>query len=259
MKAKLGFLYAVFAYSIGFTSLLLWIIFTGNLWEPFSIDSKPVRMDLLTAIFKNKGLILLFGLQHSIMARQSFKKWLTKFIPEHLERSTFVLITGLLLSFILWQWEPLGGVIWTVPRNSVLYFILYGLFFTGWTILFVSTFLINHFDLFGLRQAYLKMMGRPYTQLDFKVVYLYKFTRHPLYLGIILGIWCTPHMTVTHLVFAILLSIYVLIGIYYEEKDLVTAFGHDYKDYQELVPKLIPLTRQQRKTSKKIPERSIAQ
>lgn len=243
MKGKIGFLYAVVAYAVGFASLMLWIIFTGNLWEAFSIDSRSAEMALLPAVLKNLGLVTLFGLQHSVMARQSFKKWLTQFIPVHLERSTYVLVTGILLTFVLWQWEPIGGTIWSVAAGTAGYYVLYGLFFLGWALLFVSSFLINHFDLFGLRQAYLHMVGKPYKPLRFKVIFLYKATRHPLYLGIVLGIWCTPVMTLTHLLFAVLLTFYVLIGIYYEEKDLMRDFGKDYQVYKRRVPKLIPLTK----------------
>ena len=241
MKHKLGFLYSVLCYLIGFSSLVALIVFLSNLIPQFSIDSNFSEGNLIVALLKNIGLIALFGLQHSIMARQSFKKWVTKFIPEHIERSTYVLTTGLLLFFILWQWTPIAGLVWSVSSSSIYFYVLYGLFFLGWTILLLSTFLINHFDLFGLRQAYLKMVGQPYTNLDFKVKSFYKLVRHPLYFGMVLGIWSTPTMTIAHLLIAILLTIYILIGIYYEERDLVNTFGVDYKAYQNAVPKLIPI------------------
>ena len=241
MSTKLGFIYAVVCYLVGFMALLLWIIFTGNLLPEFSIDTRPVQTSFTLALLKNIGLVGLFGLQHSVMARQSFKDKLTQYIPEHLERSTYILSTGLLLSFVLWQWEPIAGVIWTTPKGSALYYVLYALFFHGWGLLFVSSFLINHFDLFGLRQAYLAMANKPYTQLPFKIISLYKIVRHPLYLGILLGIWAIPTMTATHFLFAALLTVYLFTGIFYEEKDLVKAFGQEYKKYQARVPKIIPL------------------
>lgn len=240
MKRAFNGIYALACYSIGFLSLLYWIASTGNLFPEISIDGDPT-METSGALLKNLLLVALFGIQHTVMARKSFKRWITKFIPPHLERSTYVLATGIILTLLVAEWEPLGGVLWEVGQQSVWYNIIYGFHFIGWGVLFISTFLINHFDLFGLRQAYLNIKKVPYTDLKFKVVSFYKYTRHPLYLGIFIGIWATPFMTVTHLVYALLLSGYILVGIYYEEKDLIKAFGKDYLKYMDLTPKLFPL------------------
>lgn len=240
MKKTLSSVYALVCYSIGFLSLLYWIASTGNLLPNASIDGPP-RINTMFAILKNTGLVLLFGIQHSVMARKSFKSWIIRFIPSHTERSTYVLATGIVLTLLVWQWEPLGGVIWQVGSDSVWYTILYGMFFIGWIILFITTFLINHFDLFGLRQAYLNLKDRPYKDVDFKVVAFYRYSRHPLYLGTLIGIWSTPLMTVTHLFYAILLTSYILIGQYYEEKDLIRTFGKQYIDYKKLTPRIIPV------------------
>lgn len=240
MKKLLSGTYAICCYSAGFVSLLYWILSTGNLIPEIAIDGPP-RMDTLPALLKNLGLVLLFGIQHTVMARKGFKAWLTKFVPDHLERSTYVLATAIVLSWLVWQWEPLGGTLWGFEKGHVLFWALYALHFLGWAILFISTFLINHFDLFGLRQAYLNIKGEPYKNVRFKVVSFYKFTRHPLYLGAILGIWATPYMTVTHLVYALLLTGYILVGVHYEENDLIDEFGTDYQNYKGATPKLIPL------------------
>ena len=240
MKGIIGFMYAIVCYAIGFGSLLYWIASVGNLLEHASIDAAPT-MGFGTALLINIGLVMVFGLQHSIMARKSFKQWFTKMVPVHIERSTFILCSGLALALLTWQWQPMGGVVWSVNPESPLYLVLYGMYFLGWAILFISTFLINHFDLFGLRQAYFYMKGEAYTPVKFKVVSFYKYVRHPLYFGVVVGIWSTPTMTITHLVLALLLTGYLLIGISYEEKDLKSAFGKDYENYQENTPKLIPI------------------
>ncbi|MCB0565886.1 MAG: isoprenylcysteine carboxylmethyltransferase family protein [Phaeodactylibacter sp.] len=239
MKKIGASIYAVLCYLTGFAAILGWIAFTGNLIPAFSIDG-PSEMALLPALAKNLALVVLFGLHHSITARQSFKSWLTQYIPAHLERSTFVLVSGLLLFFMMWEWEPMGGTIWNIASGTVGYYLMYSLFFSGWAILFISSFLINHFDLFGLRQAYLYVTDKPYTPLKFKVIAFYKYVRHPLYLGILLGIWAIPHMTVTHLAYALGLTGYLLVGIHYEEKTMIQEFGALYARYRDKTPKLIP-------------------
>lgn len=231
--------YAITCYLAGFASILAWIAFTGNLIPAWSIDGTP-EMALMPALAKNMTLVILFGLHHSIMARQSFKTWLTRYIPTYLERSTYVMASALMLSLLMWQWEPIGGTIWNISAGTVAYYTLYALFFSGWAILFISSFLINHFDLFGLRQAYLYVTDKPYTPPKFRAVAFYNYVRHPLYLGILMGIWAIPHMTVTHLIYAIGLTSYLLIGIYYEEKTLVQDFGAMYTQYRDKTPKLIP-------------------
>ncbi len=242
MKKVLSFLYSIISYLIGFTSLVLWIVSVSDLVPKLSID-RPATLPFHFALLKNFGLVALFGLQHSIMARQSFKTIFGKYFPKPIERSTFVLVSGLLLAHLVLEWEPMGGQVWKLGSGSLLYYASYILFFSGWAILFISTFLINHFDLFGLRQTYLELRNRPYTTLHFKVVAFYKHVRHPLYFGGILGLWATPNMTVTHLAFAIGLTAYFVIGTLFEERDLKREFGKMYRDYQSRTPMLIPFTK----------------
>lgn len=234
------FIYSIVAYIIGFASLLFWILSISNLIPEISIDRTPEK-SLFYAILKNIGLVLLFAVPHSVMARKSFKNWITKILPRPVERSTYVLQAGALLFVLVWNWEPIGGNIWSIEVGSVLYYTMYLLFFLGWTILFISTFIINHFDLFGLRQTYLELLNKPYTDLEFKVVSFYKYTRHPLYLGGIMGLWFTPKMSATHLIFAILLTAYFFIGALYEEKDLKNQFKSKYLNYMNKTPMMIPL------------------
>ena len=239
MKALLLFTYSVVSYVIALAAIIYWILSTSNLIPEISIDRAP-EMELWAALGINVLLVALFGVQHSIMARKSFKSWFTSLVPEPAERSTFVLVSGILLFFLVYNWQPLGGVIWSFEYGSVAYYAMYVLFFGGWIMMLVSSFLINHFDLFGLRQGYLQLVNKPYTQLNFKVWSLYKHVRHPLYTGCIIGIWATPQMTVTHFTFAILLTSYFVIGALYEERDLRTDFGDTYKEYMKKTSMLIP-------------------
>ncbi len=247
MKKILQFVYSTAAYLIAFASLLFWILSVSHLIPAISID-RPASLPFWMALLKNVGLVMLFGLQHSIMARPSFKKWLKKFLPVPIERSTFVLISGLLLAFLVVQWAPMGGSIWSVEKGTVLYLLLYVLFFFGWGMLFVSTFLINHFDLFGLRQTYFELINKPYVALEFRVKSLYKVVRHPLYLGGIIGLWATPIMSGTHFVFALLLSAYFVIGTLFEERDMKNVFGEQYEQYRKQVPMFLPYTKRKVKT-----------
>jgi protein-S-isoprenylcysteine O-methyltransferase Ste14 len=173
------------------------------------------------------------------MARPAFKKKWTRIIPEPIERSTFVLLASLCLMLLMWQWQPIGGVIWST-NNEVLKNILLVLYITGWGIVFLSTFLINHFDLFGLRQTWLYFNHQPYTPLPFRVPLFYKFVRHPLYLGFLIAFWSTPVMTAAHFFFAVMTTGYILTAITFEEKDLVTHFGEKYVRYRNAVPRIIP-------------------
>ncbi|UII77358.1 isoprenylcysteine carboxylmethyltransferase family protein [Flagellimonas sp. HMM57] len=242
MKKILMFTYSVIAYLIAFASILFWIASVGNLIPEIGIDQEP-QLPVLWALLNNVMLISLFGVQHSVMARKWFKELFARYFPRPVERSTFVLVSGILLFNLVYNWQPIGGQIWQVATNSIGYFVLYGLFFAGWAILFISSFLINHFDLFGLRQTFLELMDKPYTQLKFRVTLFYKYVRHPLYFGMLLGMWATPKMTVTHLIFAMAISIYVIIGTLFEEKDLANEFGETYKAYQAKKPMLIPFTK----------------
>ncbi len=242
MKKVLMFIYSIIAYAIAFASIIYWILSVSNLIPEISIDQTP-KLSVGFAILNNLMLVALFGIQHSIMARAWFKNFFAKYFPRPIERSTFVLVSGLLLFNLVIQWQPIGGIIWNIEPQSILFYIMYILFFAGWVILFVSSFLINHFDLFGLRQTFLELQNKSYTQLNFKVKSFYKYVRHPLYFGMLLGMWATPVMSVTHLLFAIGITIYVVIGTRLEEKDLVKEFGDTYKDYQKSKPMLIPFTK----------------
>lgn len=248
MKRYLFLIYGIVSYLIFFGTILYSIGFIGNFAVPKTLDG-PAELPLLQALLINAGLLGLFAVQHSGMARAGFKKWWTKIIPEPIERSTYVLISSLLMIALFWFWQPLGGEVWTI-ENSTARAIIWGLFTLGWAILFASTFLINHFDLFGLRQVWLAFKGQPYTDLKFDVPILYRMVRHPLYFGFIVAFWSTPTMTVTHLVFAIACTGYILVGIYFEEKDLVKRFGQHYLDYKKKVPMLIPIRFSKKKTKK---------
>ena len=251
MKKIVMFTYSIVAYLIAFGSILFWIASVGNLIPGIGIDRAP-QLPVLWAVANNLLLISLFGVQHSVMARKWFKALFTRYFPKPIERSTFVLVSGLLLFNLVYNWQPVGGLLWEVTPNSLLYYLLYGLFFAGWAILFISSFLINHFDLFGLRQTFLELMNKPYTQLQFRVTLFYKYVRHPLYFGMLLGMWATPTMTVTHLLFAIAITAYVVIGTLLEEKDLMNEFGETYKAYQAKKPMLIPFTKWRKRSNPKL-------
>lgn len=248
MKTILMFLYSIIAYLIAFASLLFWILSVSNLIPGISIDRSP-ETSFSIALIKNIGLVALFGIQHSIMARRPFKKWLSNILPQPIERSTYVLLSGLLLAFLVWQWEPMGGTIWNITPGTILFYTMYILFFTGWAILFISTFLINHFDMFGLRQTYFELIKKPYKPLAFRVTAFYKIIRHPLYFGGIVGLWAIPNMSLTHLIFAILLAAYFIIGSIFEEKDLIRDFGDQYIDYKKNTGKFIPYFKENKNTS----------
>jgi methanethiol S-methyltransferase len=247
MKKMLSLFYGLVCYLAFFGTILYAIGFVGNLFVTKTIDSQP-EMPLLTAILINASLLLLFALQHSIMARPAFKSWWIKIIPHHLERSTYVLLASLCLMLLMWQWQPIGGIIWST-QNETVQNILLVVYLLGWGIVFISTFLINHFDLFGLRQVWLYFMGKPYTQLPFRVPLFYRFVRHPLYLGFLIAFWSTPVMTVAHLLFALLTTGYILTAIQLEERDLMSGFGEKYSSYKRRVPMIVPFSK--RKTIEK--------
>jgi methanethiol S-methyltransferase len=246
MKKTVFLLYGLVSYLVFFGTILYAIGFTGNLFVPKTIDGTP-QTALLYAILINALLLLLFALQHSIMARPAFKRWFTKFIPEPLERSTFVLLASLCLMLMMWQWQPIGGMVWSI-KNETVKTILLITYITGWVIVFISTFLINHFDLFGLRQVWLYFTGKPYTQLPFRVPLFYRFVRHPLYLGFLIAFWSAASMTVAHLLFAMLTTGYILTAIQLEERDLLKTFGEKYRSYKKWAPMIIPFLK--RKTAK---------
>ncbi len=237
MQRVLVFIYGVVAYALFFATFLYAIGFVGNLFVPKAIDSAP-QVPFIQALLVNLGLLGLFAVQHSLMARPFFKRWLTRFIPQAAERSTFVVASSLALITLFAFWQPMGGLIWSI-ENPQAQILLHVLFAFGWLLVLVSTFLINHFDLFGLRQVWLNLHKKPYTQLRFGTPVLYRLVRHPLYLGFILGFWATPVMTVAHLVFALATTAYILIAIQLEERDLMAAHP-EYAEYRRRVPMIIP-------------------
>lgn len=234
-----AFVYGVLCYLIFFGTFLYAAGFIGNLVVPKSMDSGPVG-PFGESLLIDAGLLALFAFQHSVMARPWFKRAWTRVISEPVERSTYVLFSSLALLVLFWQWRPVGGVIWNLEESS-LRAVLYGLCVMGWLIVLISTFLINHFDLFGLRQVYLFLLGKPCTPLAFGTPVLYRHVRHPLYLGWLFAFWATPTMTVTHLFFAIATTLYILMAIRFEEKDLISIHGDEYRRYQKRVPMILPL------------------
>jgi len=238
MRRIIVFTYGVTCYLIFLSTFLYAIGFVGNVLVPKSLDSAP-EITFGQALLVNVGLLGLFALQHSLMARPAFKQRWTKFVPPPVERSTYVLFSSLALLLLFWQWQPMGGIVWQVD-DTMGRGILYSLFAFGWLLVLVSNFLINHFDLFGLRQVYLYLRGKEYTSLQFATPGPYKLVRHPLYVGWFFAFWATPTMTVAHLVFALLTTAYILIAIQLEERDLLAAHGKEYADYRRHVPMLIP-------------------
>jgi methanethiol S-methyltransferase len=232
------FAYGCLAYAAFLCCFLYAIGFLGNFGVPKTIDGVS-EASLGMALLVNLGLLTVFALQHSVMARPAFKRWWTQFVPQPAERSTYVLFSSLALFLVFWQWQPMGGVIWNVehPTGRA---VLYGLYAGGWLTVLVTTFLINHFDLFGLRQVWLYMRGQEYTSLKFATPGPYKHVRHPLYVGWLTVFWATPIMTFAHLVFALTTTAYILVAIQFEERDLVDFHGADYADYRRRVPMLIP-------------------
>jgi len=240
------FIYDVVCYLIFLGTFLYAIGFLGNFIVPKGIDG-GVLGPRGTALLINILLLGLFAIQHSVMARQGFKRAWTKIVPEPEERSTYVLLSSLLLILLFWQWRPMTGIVWDVEHPAGR-FILWALFALGWLLVLTSTFLINHFDLFGLRQVYLHLVGKKPTPITFKTPGLYKYMRHPLCLGWFFAFWSTPTMTVGHLVFAIVTTAYILLAIQFEEKDLISFFGDAYRQYQQRVSMIIPFRLSKKKT-----------
>jgi protein-S-isoprenylcysteine O-methyltransferase Ste14 len=238
---RLGiFLYGLICYAVFFATFLYAIGFIGNLWVPKSMDS-PREVGVMTALLIDLGLLALFAVQHSVMARPAFKRAWTRIVPAPAERSTYVLFSSIALIVLFWFWQPLGGVLWDANSASARE-VAYAIYALGWLLLLYATFLIDHFDLFGLRQVWLQLVDKPMAPLTFKTPWLYRQVRHPIYVAWLMIFWATPTMTIAHLVFAVMSTAYILIGIQLEERDLIAAHP-EYTDYRKRVPSLIPFTK----------------
>ncbi len=238
MKRFLIFVYGVIAYAIFFVTFLYATGFVTNLVVPKSIDS-GTAVPLAEALIVNVLLLSLFAIQHSGMARKVFKGWLTRYLPQSMERSTYVLAASVTLILMFWQWRPIRDVVWQVP-NPELAVAVQVLSLAGIVIVLVATFLINHFELFGLHQVFNNLQGRKMPDARFKTPGLYKVVRHPIYLGFIIAFWAAPVMTVGHLLFAVVTTAYILVGIALEERDLIAQFGDEYRRYRQRVSMLAP-------------------
>lgn len=236
-----GLLFGALSYGIFFATFLYAMAFVADLWVPRTIDKGPAA-PLLEAVIIDLALLGLFAVQHSGMARRGFKRWLTRGVPAHIERSIYVLLSSSVLILLFWQWRPLPSVVWRVDAVWA-EALLYAACAAGWLFLLTATFVINHFDLFGLRQVWLNMKGARYTPPHFRERLHYKLVRHPLMLGFIVAFWSTPEMTAGHLLFAAATTAYILIALQLEERDLIAAHGADYRDYKRRVPSLIPWPR----------------
>ncbi len=234
----LALLYGVITYFLGVLALAYLILFVGDLWVPKIVDSPAVSAPLQAAVV-DLLLLALFGLQHSVMARPSFKAWWTRMVPKPVERATYMLATAIVTAILCWQWQPIAGEVWNV-ESPALQYLLHGLSWLGWALLLASTFMINHFDLFGLRQVYLQLRNQPYTPVPFVQVALYRVIRHPIMLGILMGLWFVPAMSYGHLLFNIGATAYIFVGIWLEERNTRQALGAAYDRYHRSTPALLP-------------------
>jgi methanethiol S-methyltransferase len=239
MSRILAFLYGLVAYCVFAVTFLYAFGFATDLVVPKTIDTGAI-VPAGEALAVNVLLMSLFAVQHSVMARKPFKQWWTRFVPAAIERSTYVLLASLALVLLFWQWRPIPTIIWQVADPNIAMAVV-GLSFVGWLLVLTSTFLINHFELFGLHQVVINLAGRTMPAPRFTTPVLYRLVRHPLYLGFIIAFWAAPTMTVGHLLFAAVTTAYIFVGIFLEERDLVAQFGDEYRRYRERVSMLIPL------------------
>lgn len=241
-------LFGVFAYGFGLGSLVFFMLFVGGWATLPGLGELPWQIDAEAsgpsgrALLINLGLIALFGLQHSVMARPVFKKVWTQIIPTSIERSSYCVATGIVICLICMFWQPLSGTVWHFHHPG-LAMALTGLQLLGWATVVASSFMISHLELFGLQQVYYRLIERPLPKPNFTVKYLYRFVRHPLQLGMLIGIWATPHMSTSHMFLSASMTIYITIGLYLEERDLSTFLGQDYEQYRRQVPMIVPLSR----------------
>jgi methanethiol S-methyltransferase len=245
MAQILTLVYGFVAYAMFLGAFLYAIGFVGNIVVPKSIDS-GTTFPLMETLVTNVLLLTLFAVQHSVMARPAFKRWWTQIVPKQVERSTYVLLASSILLLLFWQWRPIPGVVWDA-RSTMVGALLLGLFGIGWLIVLLSTFMINHFDLFGLRQVTLYFQRRPYTPVSFVTRGLYRIVRHPIMLGFLIAFWATPVMTLGHLMFAVITTAYILVALQLEEHDLLEADRPTYERYRRETSMLIPLPKGQRK------------
>lgn len=246
MNKTVAILYGVIAYVVFLAAFLYAIGFVESMVVPKAINDGEAT-SAITAVIINVLLLGLFGIQHSIMARPAFKDWWTRIVPKPVERSTFVLIASLILVLMYWQWRPMIGVVWHVEAQWARV-LLFAVSFMGWALVLYSTFLIDHFDLFGLRQVWLHFKGKPYTFPHFQERSVYRYVRHPLMLGFIVAFWSTPHMTVGHMLFAVVTTAYILVALQIEERDLIKFHGDDYRNYRKRTSMLVPWPRRKSDT-----------
>jgi len=238
MGRLIAFLYGVAAYFAFFAAILYSIGFVSGLFVPKTIDTGTV-VPVGEALIVNLLLMSLFAIQHSVMARKQFKQWWTQFVPKSVERSTYVLFSSLALILLFWQWRPIQSPVWTIENPMIASAVL-GFSLFGWVLVLTSSFLINHFELFGLHQVANNLIRRPMPAPHFRTPLYYNFVRHPLYLGFVIGFWAASTMTTGHLLFAAVTTAYIFVGIHLEERDLVELFGEEYRRYKARVSMLIP-------------------
>jgi protein-S-isoprenylcysteine O-methyltransferase Ste14 len=234
----LAMLYSIAAYAMFVGSFAYAVLFLGNLGISHSLDA-PARSAPLVALLVNVALLALFAVQHSVMARRGFKAWWTKIVPPVVERSTFVAAASVCLFLLCFYWQPIEGTVWSVT-NPAAVIAIQAVFWLGWGVLLLASFLINHFELFGLRQPFIALLERRIPEAEFHTPMLYKYVRHPLYVGFLMGMWAAPEMTLGHLLFAAGGTGYILVGIWFEERDLIAQFGNRYRQYREQVGMLFP-------------------